>query len=118
MAAITVHPEDLPAAQNALLGGRLAREQKALELLRRPEVGHAFLAAIPKVGPRVSPADESVELAEQITAQVEVQARYAGYVRRQEQEIERSRGQSETALPELHRLRSGARVVERGAPEA
>ena len=100
LAAITVHPEDLPEAQNALLGGRLAREQKALDLLRRPEVYHAFLAAIPKVGPRVSPGDESVELAEQITAQVEVQARYAGYVRRQEQEIERSRGQSETALPD------------------
>jgi tRNA uridine 5-carboxymethylaminomethyl modification enzyme len=32
--------------------------------------------------------------------QLEVQARYAGYIERQQQEIERTRRQEETALPE------------------
>jgi tRNA uridine 5-carboxymethylaminomethyl modification enzyme len=100
LATITVHPKHLSPAQIETLGGVLSREQKALELLRRPEVSHALLESIEIVGMRPRPADESIEQGEQIDAQIEIQARYEGYLKRQEQEIERSRKQSEVPLPE------------------
>ena len=100
LASITVFPRDLTAAQQAQIGGELARECKALELLKRPEFTHARLTNIASVGPRAVPVDESAELGEQICGQIEVQARYAGYLQRQAQEIERSKGQETTALPE------------------
>jgi len=100
LATITVHPKHLSPAQIETLGGVLSREQKALELLRRPEVSHALLESIEIVGMRPRPADESIEQGEQIDAQIEIQARYEGYLKRQEQEIQRSRKQSEVPLPE------------------
>jgi tRNA uridine 5-carboxymethylaminomethyl modification enzyme len=39
-------------------------------------------------------------LTEQVLLQVDVQAKYAGYIERQAQEIERQRRNEETALPE------------------
>ena len=58
LGSIVVRPADLhEAAQTA--GGawegiELAREQRALELLRRPGVTHASLTALPAVGPRTA----------------------------------------------------------------
>ncbi|MDR2877785.1 MAG: tRNA uridine-5-carboxymethylaminomethyl(34) synthesis enzyme MnmG, partial [Chromatiales bacterium] len=66
-----------------LLGAPLTREQNLLELLRRPGVGYEALMRIPGAGPGVS--DEAV------AAQVEIQARYSGYIERQHDEIERHR---------------------------
>jgi tRNA uridine 5-carboxymethylaminomethyl modification enzyme len=43
---------------------------------------------------------EYTELTEQVVAQVEIEARYAGYVRRQQDEIERSRGTDGLPLPD------------------
>ena len=100
LAGITVHPEHLSPAQVETFGGELSREQKALGLLRRPEVNHALLESIGSVGKRFRPEDETLEMGEQIAAQIEVQARYEGYVKRQELEIERARKQSEASLPE------------------
>jgi tRNA uridine 5-carboxymethylaminomethyl modification enzyme len=100
LANITVHPADLSAEQVEAIGGALSREHKAGELLKRPEVTHAWLEQIGRVGPRPRPDDESTELGEQINAQIEIQARYEGYLRRQEQEIERSRSSASIVLPE------------------
>jgi tRNA uridine 5-carboxymethylaminomethyl modification enzyme len=100
LAKITVHPRDLTDEQIATLGAPLSREQKALELLRRPEVSHAWLEGIAAVGPRDVTADEWPELGEQINAQIEIQMRYAGYLRRQEQEIQRSHSHAATTMPE------------------
>jgi tRNA uridine 5-carboxymethylaminomethyl modification enzyme len=69
-------------------------------LLRRPEVSHAWLEGIAVVGPRDVTADEWPELGEQINAQIEIQMRYAGYLRRQEQEIQRSHSHAATTMPE------------------
>jgi tRNA uridine 5-carboxymethylaminomethyl modification enzyme len=98
LASIVVRPEAIDA--QADLGSSLRREQRALELLRRPEIDHARLSALPMVGPRPAGPDETPELAEQIVAQVEVQVRYDGYVQRQVEEIERQRRYAQTALPE------------------
>jgi tRNA uridine 5-carboxymethylaminomethyl modification enzyme len=98
LAGIIVHPDALEAPGEP--GASLRREQRALDLLRRPEVGYARLTALGAVGPRQQGEEETPELAEQIGAQVEVQVRYEGYVQRQAEEIERQRRYAETPLPD------------------
>jgi len=100
LAAITVRPENLNDSQVEQLGRGLSREHKALDLLRRPEMGHALLTSIEVVGHRPHGDTEAIELSQQIDAQVQIQARYEGYLKRQEQEIERNRKQAEALLPE------------------
>ena len=99
LSAALVHPEDLDDSQNAILGGPLRREQKALELLKRPELEYQAVAGIAAVGPRERHRLETPELTEQIDKQVEIQARYHGYVERQTKEIEKNRRHSTTRLP-------------------
>ncbi len=91
LAGIVVRPDDLRA--------ELRREQRALDLLRRPDLGYGAVTALAAVGPRPRDDDETPELAAQIEAQVEIQARYDGYLQRQEQEIERTRQHARTMLP-------------------
>jgi hypothetical protein len=59
----------------------------------------ASLTSLPAVGARVIPAEESAEVTEQIIAQIETEARYAGYVKRQQEEIVRARASQEVSLP-------------------
>ena len=80
-----------PEQARAVLGDELRREARALDLLARPKVGYADLMALPGLGPGV--ADP------QVAEQIEIQAKYAGYIDRQQQEIERHRAQEETVLP-------------------
>jgi tRNA uridine 5-carboxymethylaminomethyl modification enzyme len=61
-------------------------KQRAIEVLRRPDVTHASLAPDSRVAPEVA-------------AQVEVQAKYEGYIERQKREIERRREFESLALP-------------------
>ncbi len=88
-----VRPGRLSAAEaDGLPGGRPSRELTALELLRRPEIGHRHVASLEQVGDPALPAD--------VTAQVEIRAKYAGYIRRQSAEIERHRKSEGLVLPE------------------
>jgi tRNA uridine 5-carboxymethylaminomethyl modification enzyme len=93
LGGIVIQPADVT------LEPALRREQRALELLKRPDVDYVALIALDRVGPRDPVPGECAELTEQIDAQVEIEARYAGYVRRQQDEIERSRGTDELPLP-------------------
>jgi tRNA uridine 5-carboxymethylaminomethyl modification enzyme len=85
-----------------LLGTTLSREAHAFDLLRRPEVSYASLASIEQVGKAdwMNAPDADERLAEQVQLQVEVQAKYTGYIDRQQDEIERQRRHEETRLPE------------------
>jgi tRNA uridine 5-carboxymethylaminomethyl modification enzyme len=85
-----------------LLSTTLAREAHAFDLLRRPEVSYAALASIEQVGPAewMTAADLDERLAEQVQLQVEVLAKYTGYIDRQQDEIERQRRHEDTRLPE------------------
>lgn len=85
-----------------LLGTTLSREAHAFDLLRRPEVSFASLASIAQVGKAdwMTAPDADERLAEQVQLQVEVQAKYTGYIDRQQDEIERQRRHEETRLPE------------------
>jgi tRNA uridine 5-carboxymethylaminomethyl modification enzyme len=92
LAGLLVRPDSaMAAALNARLENPLAREHRAMELLRRPELDYASLTAIEGIGPAV--ADPRV------AEQVEVQAKYAGYIERQQQEIERQSRHEQQALP-------------------
>jgi len=74
-----------------VLQGPLARESRAAELLRRPEVTYAGLISLPGVGPGQPDP--------QVAEQVEIQAKYAGYIERQREEIERQRRYEQLTLP-------------------
>jgi tRNA uridine 5-carboxymethylaminomethyl modification enzyme len=80
-----------------MLGGQIAREQRAFELLRRPGVSYEGLVSLPAVGRGELPADE--RLASQVATQVDVAAKYAGYIERQSAEIDRQRRAEEARLP-------------------
>jgi tRNA uridine 5-carboxymethylaminomethyl modification enzyme len=83
----------------------------AFDLLRRPEVDYAGLPALAAaagedIGTAFSAADPMPRLAalddrlpEAVRLQVEVRAKYSGYIERQQDEIERQRKSEETALP-------------------
>ena len=81
----------LGAAIERQLGIAVSRETNALDLLRRPELDYARLASVPELGPAVDRED--------VAAQVEVQAKYSGYLERQREEIERQRRHEHTAIP-------------------
>jgi tRNA uridine 5-carboxymethylaminomethyl modification enzyme len=91
-----VHPTDVPAEwTQRVLGGPLGRDATAFDLLRRPEVSYDSLLEL--IGAGEDPCDD--RLLSQVRAQAEVRAKYAGYIERQEDEIERQRRNEETALP-------------------
>jgi tRNA uridine 5-carboxymethylaminomethyl modification enzyme len=69
----------------------LSRETNALDLLRRPELDYAQLMRVPALGPAV---EES-----QVAEQVQITAKYSGYLDRQNDEIERQRRHEETRIP-------------------
>lgn len=93
LAATRLRPEDVPPeAATAVLGQPLSREASLLELLRRPGVDYAALMGLPGAGAAVADA--------KVAEQVEIQARYAGYIDRQREEIERTRRHAGTPVPE------------------
>jgi tRNA uridine 5-carboxymethylaminomethyl modification enzyme len=88
-----MRPEAVPEAEAvAALGQPLAREYTLLDLLRRPEVTYSALMRLPGAGPGVEDS--------QVAAQLEVQARYHGYIERQEDEVARQRRHEDLELPE------------------
>jgi tRNA uridine 5-carboxymethylaminomethyl modification enzyme len=75
-----------------VFGGALNRDANLLELLRRPEVDYALLVTLPGAGAGLDD-DQAAE-------QVEIQAKYAGYIERQRDEIDRHQRHEETLLPD------------------
>jgi tRNA uridine 5-carboxymethylaminomethyl modification enzyme len=74
-----------------VLGQSLEREQTLADLLKRPDVTYTALMTLPGAGPG---ADDAV-----VAEQVEIQAKYAGYIARQEDEVARQAAHESTALP-------------------
>jgi tRNA uridine 5-carboxymethylaminomethyl modification enzyme len=63
------------------LGITVSKENRALDLLKRPEMDYAKLVSLEGVGPGVNDR--------QVAEQVEIQVRYAGYLDRQKEDIDR-----------------------------
>ena len=93
-----VHPATVSSEwTERVLQGPMARDATGFELLRRPEVSYDALLEV--VGsPDWTQVDD--RLPAQVRAQVEVRAKYAGYIERQEDEVERQRRNEETRLPD------------------
>ncbi|MEN8176349.1 MAG: tRNA uridine-5-carboxymethylaminomethyl(34) synthesis enzyme MnmG [Pseudomonadota bacterium] len=93
LAEVLVRPTDLVAGRSqAVLGDELRRETRATELLARPNTTYGGLMSIPGVGPGVDDP--------RVAEQVEIQAKYAGYIDRQKAEIERAQQNELLKLPE------------------
>jgi tRNA uridine 5-carboxymethylaminomethyl modification enzyme len=86
-----IHPNTPQAAALASkLKNPISREYSLAELLKRPELEYSDLASL------VGVATEDPQAAEQ----VEIQAKYAGYIDRQKEDIARLRRHEHTALPD------------------
>ncbi|HTJ97873.1 MAG TPA: tRNA uridine-5-carboxymethylaminomethyl(34) synthesis enzyme MnmG [Rhodocyclaceae bacterium] len=87
-----VRPETLAAHESVrVLGKNIEHEYSLFELLRRPEVGYTALMSLPGAGEAVT---EPV-----IIEQLEIQAKYHGYVERQKDEVEKSRASEDLRIP-------------------
>ena len=78
-------------AVEKLLKQKLPHEYSLMELLKRPEVSYKKLMKIKTLGPSV----EDSTVAEQL----EIQAKYAGYIDRQQTEIERQQHYENLKIP-------------------
>ena len=74
-----------------ILGVQVSRETNVLDLIKRPELDYAKLVAVPSIGPGVDDA--------QVAEQVEIGVKYAGYLDRQRDEIERQQRNESTPIP-------------------
>ena len=87
-----IHPGSSQGQQLESLGTSLSRESRVLELLARPEISYRDLCQLPAVGPGVDDP--------RVSEQLEIQAKYSGYIRRQQSEIDRQRANESVQLPE------------------
>ena len=100
LAARFIRDDELNDADRETLGTGIQRECKAAELLRRPELRYADVARLSAVGAGSWRDDFGEEQREQIELQLEVQAKYAGYIERQQREIEKHARQESLRLPD------------------
>ena len=99
--AVRLRPDTVDTAWcERVLGGPLGRDVSAFELLRRPEVGYATLLQVIGAPDEDSPRENDGRIAAQLRTQVEALAKYAGYIERQQDEIDRQRRNEETRLPD------------------
>lgn len=92
-----VQPATLPVEDAMrVIGKPIEREYSLFELLRRPDISYEALLTLPL------PAEAAAAdvLDEQVRQQVEIAAKYQGYIDRQAEEIERQRGSESIKLPQ------------------
>ena len=113
-----VHPNNLPAAEaERVLGKAIEREYNLLDLLRRPDVDYASLMSLD--GGRFANAElltsdadaasadlavsretqRPVDVLKAVIEQIEIVAKYAGYIDLQKSEVERSAHYENLKLP-------------------
>ena len=87
-----VNPRSLPPETAIpVLGKPIEREYTLHELLRRPEVSYHSLTLLQASG--------NVMQDQVVTQQVEIQAKYQGYIARQQEDVQRREGQENLVLP-------------------
>jgi tRNA uridine 5-carboxymethylaminomethyl modification enzyme len=79
-----------PSEQVAVLGQLLEREHSLFDLLRRPGVTYTALQPWLSDGAAAAP---------DVAEQVEISAKYSGYIDRQRVEVQRARSQEELRIP-------------------
>ena len=95
LATTWVQPKSAEAEQLAEKMERpLSREYSLADLLKRPELGYSDISQL-----SAESATEEPSIDPEVAEQVEIQAKYAGYIDRQSLEIDRLRRHENTALP-------------------
>jgi tRNA uridine 5-carboxymethylaminomethyl modification enzyme len=106
-----VHPGLLPAAEaERLLGKSLEHEHSLTDLLKRPGVGFDTVAEVANIArPQLSPtaavsretlvAELGEPLARVVIEQIEIAIKYAGYITKQTEEVERAAAYEHLVLP-------------------
>ena len=90
--SVWIRPQTLPEADALRVFGKSIEHEYSLhELLRRPDVSYGDLMSLPGAGEGLSAPD--------VIDQIEIQAKYQGYIERQRDEIERGRAQEDLRLP-------------------
>ena len=85
-------PLNLPLSeQERVLGQPLSKESSLLDMLRRPNVSYTQLMTLPNAQQQVLEADAA--------EQVEIQAKYQGYIERQNEEINHRQNLEKLKLP-------------------
>jgi len=109
--SIWVSPKNLAASEAVrLLGKPLEHEHNLADLLRRPEVTYTNLMSLDggkyrnlellTVGGQEGGATVSRETASAIVEQIEISAKYAGYIGRQQEEVSRAAHYENLKLPQ------------------
>jgi tRNA uridine 5-carboxymethylaminomethyl modification enzyme len=99
---VWVNPTNLSAADaERVLGKAIEREYNLADLLRRPGVTHAGLMSLSDAR-YASPELEALDTVsrETVVEQVEIAAKYAGYIDRQRDEVQRAAAYENLHLPE------------------
>jgi len=97
-----VNPRNLPAAESErVLGKAIEHEHNLFDLLRRPGVAYSAIVGMDGgqyTSPEVS-RETLADLLEPVVEQVEIAAKYAGYIDRQKNEVERAAHYEGLKLP-------------------
>ncbi|MBT2335791.1 tRNA uridine-5-carboxymethylaminomethyl(34) synthesis enzyme MnmG [Variovorax paradoxus] len=93
--SIWVNPRNLPAAESErVLGKAIDHEYNLADLLRRPDVNYETLMSLDggKYGAQTALSETEIE-------QIEISAKYSGYIERQHDEVERAAHFESLRLP-------------------
>ncbi|HNC85942.1 MAG TPA: tRNA uridine-5-carboxymethylaminomethyl(34) synthesis enzyme MnmG, partial [Agitococcus sp.] len=84
-----IHPQtELAQRFTEMTGQELARENNLLDLLKRPQVSFEQLATLTET-----------QVAPEVGEQIEISAKYSGYIDRQQEEVARLRQSEEMVMP-------------------
>ena len=101
LASIWVNPGNLsPAESGRVLGKPIAHEHSLADLLRRPDVSYELLMSLD--GGRFASADLAAlddVSRETVVEQLDIAAKYSGYIDRQQEEVRRAASYEHLALP-------------------
>ncbi|MEJ2397360.1 MAG: FAD-dependent oxidoreductase, partial [Gammaproteobacteria bacterium] len=88
-----VHPDKVDQRQvEQVLGKPITREYRLWDLLRRPQLRYVDVVALAELPDTMTDP--------QVIEQLEIQAKYAGYIARQHEEIAKHQRHEETVLPD------------------
>ncbi len=114
--SVWVNPRSLPAVESErVLGKAIEHEHNLADLLRRPGVAYEALMSLDR-GRHASPAVSRETLGElygPVVEQLEIGAKYAGYIERQKDEVQRQAHYEQLRLPaELDYMQVAALSIE------
>ncbi len=106
--SVWVNPRNLPPAESErVLGKAIEHEHNLADLLRRPDVSYDALVSLdggryqsPELVAGLAGDDVSRETTRAVVEQVEIAAKYAGYIDRQRDEVQRAAHYENLKLPE------------------